>query len=122
MRLDFKIVGGPYGDATSKYEVTFPEGITVREFVSYIVDDYSVNSGDNWGAFEIHDDNYTFGLVQFLQYNRGKAFYEEPWTNKERGEAIFNSIADVRIIKITAHGGWSNMNYILTLEGGRTCQ
>lgn len=113
MNISFKLIGGPYGDATSSYEVMFPSGITVFEFLDYIVNDYSINSGDNWGSFSAYSEEHGLDGGHFLHYNRGKAFYEGPWCNKEEGSKILNAIKNMPIKRITANGGWSNMGYRL---------
>lgn len=102
MKIDFKTTGGPYGDATSNYEIIFPKGTTVREFVKYIVDDYSVKHGE-WG--DIH-----LGSVlgeKLISYSRGKL----------TGVGLnFDKYIDRKITKIRANGGWSCMYYFLLLE------
>jgi hypothetical protein len=112
MDIKFKQTGGPYGDATSNYDVIVPGGTTVREFIRYIRDEYSVKHGE-WGTFA-----YNHPFDKFLSYNRGSLFFEEdPYgTPKEKCQPILDEIIDKKIIKIKANGGWSAMSYTLYLE------
>ena len=112
--LDFKHVGGPYGDCTSIYEVTFPEGMTVGEFITYIIGDYSVNSHDTWGRFELYRDG-TYP-DEFLAYKQGKIFFDTKYRSSDIQLAIFTEIVNKKITRIKAHGGWSRMDYTLYIE------
>lgn len=113
MKIEFKHIGGPFGDATSNYQVVIPEGTTVREFIKYIVTDYSVKH-DEWGDFSVGRIN-TYPKC-LLHYNRGSAFFELPWCNEDECKPILAEIADEKIVRVTANGGWSNMGYTLYLE------
>lgn len=110
--IQFKNTGGPYGDATSAYEVLVPTGTTVREFIIYIRDRYSVEHNE-WGKF-----SYNHPFNDFLSYNRGKLFFEyyPSGVPKDKCQSVLDEIADKKIVKIKAHGGWSAMDYTLYLE------
>lgn len=112
MNIKFEKTGGPYGDATSNYNVIVPSGTTVREFIRYIRDEYSVKHGE-WGEFA-----YNHPFNKFLSYNRGSLFFEESeyGTPKEKCQPILDEIIDKKIAKIKANGGWSAMSYTLYLE------
>lgn len=112
MNITFKQTGGPYGDATSNYDVIVPTGTTVREFLIYIRDVYSVEHRE-WGTFA-----YNHSFNKFCSYNRGSLFFEESeyGTPKETCQPILDEIIDKKIVKIKANGGWSCMCYTLYLE------
>lgn len=107
-KIEFKKTGGPYGDECCTYDVIFPKGIEVCEFINYIVKEYSVKHKE-WGFFIVNGK-------RLLEYNRGSAFYQEPWTNCAECEPILITIGGKKISKIDASGGWSRMDYDLYLE------
>lgn len=111
--IKFENTGGPYCDATCNYNVIVPSGTTVREFILYIRDEYSVKHGE-WGDFSCA----TRRLGKFLSYNRGRLFFEESeyGTPKEKCQPILDEIIDKKIAKIKANGGWSAMSYTLYLK------
>ena len=113
MNIEFKHTGGPYGDATSTYDVIVPDGTTVREFIRYISDEYSVEHGE-WGDFSCA----TRRFGKFLSYDRGRLFFEESkyGTPKEKCQPVLDEIIDKKIAKIKANGGWSAMSYTLYLK------
>ncbi len=111
MEIKFIHEGGPYGDCTSNYTVTFPERTTVGEFIQYIINDYSVEAKE-WGDFMVVGVRHCRPL---LQYDCGRSFFKEPWSNKKECEPLLESIIDKKIKKISANGGWSAMSYTLTL-------
>jgi hypothetical protein len=102
MNIKFVHAGGPYGDATSNYDVLIPEGATVREFLLYIVKTYSSEQGE-WGSIHLADDDYT----HLVDYNRGK------FTGA--GDNFYEYL-DCKITKVSANGGWSNMSYRIHIE------
>lgn len=109
MKIDFIKKGGPYGDATSSYEVTFPKGTTLREFIIYITDTYSIEHGE-WGSFSLSNTGY-FGNI-FADYKRGAI---RKITDKWKSLKI-DSFLDSKLTKVIANGGWSNMDYHLYTE------
>lgn len=113
MEIKFNKNGGPFGDCTSNYDVTIPSGTTVREFIRYISDVYSVEHGE-WGDFICANQR----RGSFLSYNRGRLFFEESkyGTPKEKCQPILDEIIDKKIVKVTANGGWSTMSYTLYLK------
>lgn len=118
MDITFIHTGGPYGDATSNYEVRIPEDTTVAEFIKYIVRVYSVEHGE-WGEFRVYglkEHPHGHGLIS---YNRGEAFFEpEPWrTPRDVCEPLLKELQNRVIKKVKANGGWSCMGYDLYLEG-----
>lgn len=113
MNIEFKHTGGPYGDATSSYDVHFPEGMTVGEFMIHIVRRYSVKHGE-WGSFEYTTEDANskrpipyYKFVRLGEYKRGK--FDIFSCNSEKLFAIW----DTKIKSVVAHGGWSNMDYTL---------
>lgn len=113
IKLEFLCIGGPYGDATSSYKVDFPIGITVGDFIFYILSDYSVNSGDTWGDFcylpaGVEKEGASWGsYIKLGSYSHGE------WNFNEATMEEYNKIRDTAIKGIHAHGGWSNMDYTL---------
>lgn len=96
----FKHVRGPFGDCTSIYDVILNKEYTVKEFIN---DMLKALPGE-WGAFIIRAKDYPFGKEQ-SEYRYGKlltTFSEETLNSK--------------IKCIEAQGGWSLMDYNITLR------
>ena len=81
---------GPFGDCTSGYDVSIPEDISVEEFVQMVI----TQEPNEWGAVYCGR-----GIV--AEYKRGKATFR-PEYDKYKNE---------KIVSVTAHGGWSLMDY-----------
>ena len=101
---------GPFGDCSSNYEVLFPEGWTVADFVRYVAYHYAIEK-DEWGRVYFgHWDG-------FLDYNgRQKtcSFYDGISGNDtEKSRKMFTDNHSKKLIKVEANGGWSNMDYYL---------
>lgn len=97
-KLNFECTGGPYGDATSNYNITFPKGMTVSQFIAA-----ALKEDNKWGEFKL--DN-CFGQV-LAEYNGGEIYshcidFVTKWRDKT-------------IIEAKANGGWGNMDYYLVL-------
>ena len=90
---------GPFGDETSLYDVIFPEGMTVAEFIETIVEE----NPKEWGDF-LHG----FHNPIIAEYQRGKIVY------KPEFEKVKNKVVE----KAEANGGWSLMSYDLSFKGG----
>lgn len=97
----FMCTGGPYGDCSSHYNVEMKQPCTVAQFVAF------VNSKGEWGKVYINPKNWLGhdALASFEYNNHG--------SNKPL--AIPPFFHDMRIARIEAHGGWSNMDYFVYL-------
>jgi hypothetical protein len=93
--------GGPLG-GTAPYDVILLEKCTVREFVEYVLDTKS-----DWGYIGIYNPerNPFFGDPH-IEYSNGKL-------KSKTSELNFGEFLDKPVIKATAGGGWSRMDYIL---------
>ena len=87
---------GPLGDETSIYDVVFPEGMTVAEFVEAILEEFP----KEWG-----DVKYGWQSPVIVEFDHGKIKYGE----------VYNIVKDKKINKATSNGGWSYMGYYLTI-------
>jgi len=98
MNKKFSLIytGGPYGDETSSYDGYLNQPLTVREFIDAVFEQHP----DEWGRIRIFDDTY-------LDYR-----YDEI----EFISSQFNEYLGKKIKSFTAHGGWTLMDYSLTLE------
>lgn len=94
-----KHVGGPYGDATSNYEIIFEREYTVREFVEEIL-----KNQNEWGYFSIVTKAHPFGIEK-SEFRYGKL------VSKFSEETLHRKIKSVH-----ANGGWSSMSYYITLK------
>ena len=90
--------GGPYGDATSSYDIILPEGdaVTVEEFIEQIL----IDEPNEWGSV------YNGMREVIADYKQGEVTFRDG----------YDSIKDKKISSAQAHGGWSRMDYYLNLE------
>lgn len=101
LRLNGEESGGPLG-GTAPYKVIILEKCTVREFVEYVL-----HTQDSWGYIGIHNpEKGPFFGYPNIQYSGGKL---------KVGSIIedFGEFLNKQVIKATADGGWSRMDYIL---------
>jgi hypothetical protein len=97
-KLNFKRTGGPYGDATSSYDVSVPKGMTLEEFIKAVIDE----NPEEWGDIQLGWN----GPI-LIEYNRGNLFNP----SKELSENLHKEVVEVK-----ASGGWSLMSYHLILK------
>ena len=97
-KLNFERTGGPYSDETSSYNVIVPEGMILEEFIKAVLDE----KPKEWG--EIH---LGWGGPILIEYKHGNLFNP----SKEVSENLHKEVVAVK-----ASGGWSLMNYYLTLK------
>ena len=87
---------GPLGDETSIYDVVFPDGMTVEEFIKTAVEE----NPDEWGEFK-----YGWQSPILAEYKHGEITYGE----------IYDRLKNRVINKATSNGGWTCMMYYLTI-------
>lgn len=85
------------GDCTASYNVTDYKSTTVGEFIDEVLKEFP----SEWGEFRDEYDN------QIAKYNNGTIVA----TNFSAVRLI-----DRRIVKIVGDGGWSRMDYLITIE------
>ena len=99
--LEFKFTqtGKTSGDETTPYMVSLNKECSVSEFID------SVLKRNEWGYIGIRSHRHIFGFPN-CEYRRGKIvstnFTEESLSRK--------------VATVSASGGWSRMDYILTLK------
>ena len=64
-KLHFTCTGGPYGDATSSYDVSVPEGMTLEEFIKAVLDE----KPEEWGEICLGRSGPTL-----IEYKHGSLF------------------------------------------------
>lgn len=94
-------VAGPFGDCTSQYKVSFPEGITIEEFINLALEE----NPDEWGGIFL---GHYFSGNKLGDYDRSK---ENRF--KINNIEYYNKIKNFHPIEIEAHGGWSLMDYMI---------
>ena len=99
-KFNFKKCGGPYGDQTWSYNVTFPKGATLRDLMKFI------SKLDEWGNIRLGAS--LFGPI-IARYDKDK-FYGDP--------EKLDDIEKKKLSAVHANGGWGAMNYYVTLEEG----
>lgn len=90
-----------FGDCSANYDVKLNKSHTVGEFVNWVL----VERKGEWGRFEIYNPN-----VSWLNYGRYEYRYGI------MNDVIPKNLLEKKIISITAHGGWTRMDYLLKLE------
>lgn len=94
----FELTGGPYGDETCNYNVTFPENATLRDLFKFI------SKRNEWGNIRLGAS--LFGPI-IARYDKDK-FYGDP--------EKLDDIEKKKLNAVHANGGWSCMSYYVTLE------
>lgn len=94
----FKLTGGPYGDETRNYNVTFPENATLRDLFKFI------SKRNEWGNIRLGAS--LFGPI-IARYDKDK-FYGD--------SEKLDDIEKKKLNAVHANGGWSYMSYYVTLE------
>ena len=90
-----------FGDCSANYDVKLNKPHTVGEFINLVLIERKAESG----MFEIYNPD-----VSWLDYER----YE--YRHGILKDVISKEILEKRIISIEAHGGWTQMDYLLKLE------
>lgn len=98
MILDYIITGGPYGDATSSYEVRIKPGTTVQDFFNDVLADRR-----EWGCVKI--DAYPSRKVMEFRFGNCDDIDEE----------FLGQNADVPVKRVRANGGWGCMSYYIEI-------
>ena len=83
------------GDCTATYSITDYKATTVGEFINEVLTEYP----SEWGKIE--DNNHRL----IAEYSYGKVV-----TSNVTAELL-----NKQIIKIIGNGGWSRMDYIITI-------
>ena len=115
-KLQFELTDGPYGDETSRYSVNFYEQFTVSNFVRSILADSAEtpNSHGWWGDFYIVDPD-TNEPTRVYEYRAGKLYYGR-YVSEEVADGFYGRHKEKIVTKLTAHGGWGNMDYYIYIE------
>ena len=98
MEKQIKLIhkAGPFSDCSSHYEVTFPQDITVGEFIKLVVKE----KPKEWGEFGIY---WNYPLAK---YRDGKLYTA----------VTLDEYRDMKVLRVQSHGGWSRMDYIIDPE------
>lgn len=97
-KFNFKKCGGPYGDQTWSYDVTFPKGSTLRDLMKFI------SKLNEWGDIRLGVS--LFGPI-IARYDKDK-FYGDP--------EKLDDIEKKKLKAVRANGGWGAMSYYVMLE------
>lgn len=101
--FELRYKGPTFGDCTAPYYVILKGSPTVKEFIDAVLEDKS-----EWGYIGIYNKGSIFGFPN-IEFRHGE-------TNiTEEMKKYLNLI----VVEATAHGGWSRMDYILILKGGK---
>lgn len=107
MKNNFQLIhtGGPYGDCTSDYETSFDKPFKVKDFLSIVE-----AQKEEWGSIRFilphiwsFEVEYSHGIIDYTDFDKFSG---------RKNKDLFNA----KIKKITANGGWSLMQYRVTLE------
>ena len=90
-------------DCTVGYRVNLDKEYTLQEFIDAIL----TNKKDEWGGIKIVKRNCPWYSRPCIDYKYGNI------TNKPN---IPEKVFSYKVKSVTAHGGWSSMDYIVTLK------
>lgn len=90
------------GDCTAGYRVNLDKEYTLQEFIDAVL----ANKGE-WGGIKIAKRNCAWYNYPCIGYRYGKITSEPN---------IPEGVYSYKVKSVNANGGWSNMNYIVTLE------
>lgn len=96
MKFTLQHETGPFGDETSLYSVDFPKGATVSDLI-----DFALSNTREWGRINIKPDILKILSTYRLEYRYGVTI----------SDTIPPSIKYSPIKKVSAHGGWTMMDY-----------
>ena len=102
-----KPVGSEGSDCTRPYNVTLNRDFTVAELILAIVKGVDAHARLEWGYIGIHEGYYPF-TNERCEYRDGKIISND----------IPDEILCKKVISVRASGGWSRMDYCLTVGGG----
>lgn len=88
-------------DCTAPYSVEMSKNCTVQEFVECVLEQFS----DEWGYIGIEHGRSIFGKP-CIEYKYGKI------TTENR----LKDVGNANVMKATSIGGWSRMDYLLTID------
>lgn len=91
------------GDCTAGYRVDLDKEYTLQEFIDVIL----TNKKDEWGMIRIVKRNCPWYCCPSIGYRYGNI------TNTPN---IPKKFFDYKVKSVTARGGWTAMDYIVTLE------
>ena len=91
------------GDCTAGYEVDLDKEYTLQEFIDAIL----TNKKDEWGEIKIAKRNCPWYRYPSIGYHYGNI------TSKPN---IPEKVFGYKVKTVTADGGWTTMDYIVTLE------
>lgn len=91
-------------DCTSDYYITIKEPITVRDFISHLLEDKT-----EWGYISIFQRARIKYIQPCIEYRYGEII--------GTGNIVLDDILDCHILDITGSGGYSRSDYYLKLGG-----
>lgn len=107
-KLRFVQTSDERGDCTASYVVEIKtQDMTVKEFLDIILKEMS----SDWGEIKFYSNDLLRYYDVILIYKHGEIL-----TAPAIYEQLINGIEEKKIIGITADGGWTRMDYVVTLE------
>ena len=97
--MRFTPTGNTAGDCSTPYSVTEYESRTVGEFINEVLE----SRPNEWGEFSIIEDSYF--IRHSCEYKSGRLLGE-----------FQKSVLKKEIECVNASGGWSNMDYRITVK------
>lgn len=94
-------IGAVGGDCTAPYKVEIDSDMTLKDFVQCVLAQYP----KEWGYIGIKSGNSIFGEPK-IEYSKGII----------KTENFDAEIKRKKVVSAYASGGWSRMDYLLTLE------
>lgn len=100
-RMKMICTGGPYGDACCSYVVRLDREYTVQEFVEMVLEE----KPGEWGTIRIckNLERIPENVLDVCDYKHGQITNSFSLLNTKKR----------KIEKVTAHGGWTGMDYFI---------
>ena len=96
-KIQFKHIAGPFGDATSRYDITFPD-MKVIDFIATVIKE----KPNEWGYINLNGVGFDSRIAE---YRSGIVL---SMTNDAN---LLNTV--ITCNNAWAQGGWSRMDYVL---------
>ena len=100
-------VGKEGSDCTRPYDVTLRDAVTVEELIRAIAEGVDEYGRTEWGYIGIYEKGYFPFIDERCEYRDGKVISNN----------IPDEILHKEVISVKASGGWSRMDYCLTVKG-----
>lgn len=113
MEINYKHLEGPFKDGTSKFEITFPEGLRFGDFIMHVHKESSFEDAYSWyGDVSRQSGDST---TKIFEYKNGHIIFNKEYACFD-ANTFYNAMFTKIVKRITAEGGFGRMNYTVWFE------